>query len=114
MRREEHVCELNALAQFKKFAVTRSHRGYITAEGIETVLRDEGIPDDVIKDYIKEFMTLDTNGDGKVSFLDVYESMMARIPDEWLEWLSLKFQSSLFITHLLFLLASFVALMMRY
>ncbi|KAH7825315.1 putative Calmodulin [Monocercomonoides exilis] len=87
MRRNEEICELNVLAQFKKYDVIKYQRGFITAEGIETVLKDEGVPDDSIRDYVDEFMTLDSNGDGKVSFLDLYESMMTRIPDEWLEWI---------------------------
>ena len=91
MRRNEIPCELNVLAQFKKFDVDRSHRGFITAAGIETVLKDEGLDEDIIRDYIKEFMTLDTNGDGKIPFNDLYESMMTRIPEEWIEWLNIKF-----------------------
>ena len=92
MRRTEMMCELNVLAQFKKFDVIRSHHGSITAEGIETVLKEEGLDEDTIRDYITEFMTLDTNGDGKVSFSDLYESMMTQVPDEWIEWLNVKFR----------------------
>ena len=88
------MCELNVLAQFKKYDVSKLHRGFITPDGIETVLREEGVPDDAIADYIDEFMSLDSNGDGKVSYLDLYESMMTRIPDEWLEWIDTKFAFS--------------------
>lgn len=91
MRRSETVCELNVLAQFKKYDVSKLHRGFITPDGIETVLKEEGVSPEAIRDYIEEFMSLDSNGDGKVSFLDLYESMMARIPDEWLEWIDTKF-----------------------
>eukprot|EP00770_Monocercomonoides_exilis_P007050 MONOS_7013.1-p1 / transcript=MONOS_7013.1 / gene=MONOS_7013 / organism=Monocercomonoides_exilis_PA203 / gene_product=Calmodulin-like protein 3 / transcript_product=Calmodulin-like protein 3 / location=Mono_scaffold00231:21485-22240(+) / protein_length=181 / sequence_SO=supercontig / SO=protein_coding / is_pseudo=false len=87
MRRSEEICELNVLAQFKKYDVSKIHRGFITPDGIETVLKEEGVADEAIRDYIDEFMALDSNGDGKVSFLDLYESMMTRIPDEWLEWI---------------------------
>ena len=90
MRRRETVCELNVLAQFKKYDVSKLHRGFITPDGIETVLREEGVPADAIQHYIDEFMSLDSNGDGKVSYLDLYESMMTRIPDEWLEWIDTK------------------------
>ena len=91
MRRQETVCELNVLAQFKKYDVSRLHRGFITPDGIETVLKEEGVPAEAIQHYIEEFMSLDSNGDGKVSYLDLYESMMTRIPDEWLEWIDTKF-----------------------
>ncbi|KAK2954752.1 hypothetical protein BLNAU_10237 [Blattamonas nauphoetae] len=74
MRRNEEVCELNVLAQFKKFDASPPHH-------------EDGVPEDAIQSYISEFMTLDTNGDDKVSFLDLYESMMTRIPEEWLEWI---------------------------
>ena len=99
MRRSETVCELNVLAQFKKYDVSRLHRGFITPDGIETVLKEEGVPPDAIQSYIEEFMSLDSNGDGKVSYLDLYESMMTRIPDEWLEWIDTKYAN---IMHLLF------------
>ncbi|KAA6402390.1 MAG: hypothetical protein EZS28_002091 [Streblomastix strix] len=88
MRRSEEVCELNVLAQFKKFDVSKLHRGVITRDGIYTVLKEEGVSDEAIKEYTDEFMALDSNGDGFVSFLDLYESMMTRIPDEWLEWIN--------------------------
>jgi Ca2+-binding EF-hand superfamily protein len=96
MRRNEVMCELNVLAQFKKYDVSRLHRGFITPDGIRDVLEDEGISDEAIDEYIQEFMALDTNGDGKVSFLDLYESMMTRVPDEWLEWIDTKFKFLLF------------------
>ena len=103
MRRSEVNCELNVLAQFKKFDVVRLHRGYITAEGIEIVLKEEGLDDDIIRDYIKEFMTLDTNGDGKISFSELYESMMTPIPEEWIEWLNVKYH----LAYLVFISFSF-------
>ncbi|KAK2945872.1 hypothetical protein BLNAU_19168 [Blattamonas nauphoetae] len=87
MRRNEDVCELNVLAQFKKFDASPPHHGFITRESISQVLKEDGVPEDAIQSYISEFMTLDTNGDDKVSFLDLYESMMTRIPEEWLEWI---------------------------
>ncbi|KAK2958048.1 hypothetical protein BLNAU_6974 [Blattamonas nauphoetae] len=92
MRRNEDICELNVLAQFKKYDVSRLHRGFITPESIKQVLREEGVDDDAINEYVIEFMALDSNGDGKVSFLDLYESMMTRIPDEWLEWIYVNVQ----------------------
>lgn len=92
MRRSEVMCELNVLAQFKKYDVSRLYRGFITPDGIRDVLENEGISDDAINEYIQEFMALDTNGDGKVSFLDLYESMMTRVPDEWLEWIDTNIQ----------------------
>jgi len=92
MRRNEELCELNVLAQFKKFDVVKYQRGFIIPEGIEMVLKEEGVPDEAIQDYVNEFMTLDSNGDGKVSFLDLYESMMTKIPDEWLEWINTKLE----------------------
>jgi len=38
MRRKEEPCELNVLAQFKKFDVSDIHRGFITEESIRKVL----------------------------------------------------------------------------
>jgi propanediol dehydratase large subunit len=32
-------------------------------------------------------MSSDTNGDGKVSYRDLFERMMSRIPQEWLAWI---------------------------
>ncbi|KAJ4462216.1 hypothetical protein PAPYR_1404 [Paratrimastix pyriformis] len=87
MRRKEEPCELNVLAQFKKFDVSDIYRGFITEESIRKVLEADRVEPIAIDDYVKEFMALDTNGDGKVSFLDLFESMMSRVPDEWLEWI---------------------------
>ena len=70
MRREEIRCELNAIAQFKKFDIHRSQKGVITPANIRTVLREEGYTEEVIDDYVSEFMLLDANGDGKISITD--------------------------------------------
>jgi hypothetical protein len=36
-------------------------------------------------------MSLDSDGDRKISFLDLYEAMMTKIQGEWLEWINTKF-----------------------
>lgn len=35
-------------------------------DGIYTVLKEEGVSDEAIKEYTDEFMALDSNGDGFV------------------------------------------------
>jgi hypothetical protein len=100
MRREETVCELNVLAQFKKYE-DPANKGFITEDGIRKALQAEGFSEEDITEYAREFMALDSDGDSKITFLDLYEAMMTKIPDEWLEWIHTKFALSFFLHFLM-------------
>ena len=74
------------LAEFCKFNVDWLHRGYITEEAIRTVLESEGYTGKEVDACVEDLMACDTNQDGKISYRDLYERMMGRVPEEWLEW----------------------------
>jgi Ca2+-binding EF-hand superfamily protein len=87
MRRMHPNTELNVLAQFKKFDVSKLFRGYITEESVRSVLTEEGYEGEELEKYGINMMATDTDGDGKVTYKDLFERMMGRVPDEWLQWL---------------------------
>eukprot|EP00162_Nutomonas_longa_P023769 comp7815_c0_seq1/m.8067 comp7815_c0_seq1/g.8067 ORF comp7815_c0_seq1/g.8067 comp7815_c0_seq1/m.8067 type:complete len:213 (+) comp7815_c0_seq1:91-729(+) len=88
MRKSDEAVELNVLAEFKKFDVDWLHRGFITRDSIFRVLEEEGYSHSAIEKFADDMMLCDTNGDGKVSYRDLYERMIGRIPDEWLDWIA--------------------------
>eukprot|EP00161_Ancyromonas_sigmoides_P026524 TRINITY_DN923_c1_g1_i5.p1 TRINITY_DN923_c1_g1~~TRINITY_DN923_c1_g1_i5.p1 ORF type:complete len:161 (-),score=16.62 TRINITY_DN923_c1_g1_i5:543-1025(-) len=90
MRRSQQACELNVIAEFKKFDVDWLHRGFVTPAALERVLEDEGFGDDAISKFVADFMSCDSNGDGMVSYRDLHERMLGRVPGEWLEWLAVR------------------------
>ncbi|KAL0234456.1 hypothetical protein PCE1_001492 [Barthelona sp. PCE] len=87
MRHNKSPVELNVLAEFKKFDVSDLYRGFVTPDGIRRVLAQEGWEEDAIRMAIREILELDSNSDGKVSYLDFYDFMLNRVPDEWLDWI---------------------------
>lgn len=87
MRRSKPNAELNVLAQFKKYDVSPLFRGFITEDSVRKVLSADGLSGASLEEFVADFMSSDTNGDGKVSFRDLFERMMGRVPDEWLQWI---------------------------
>jgi|SaaInlStandDraft_6_1057023.scaffolds.fasta_scaffold13598_4 hypothetical protein len=87
MRRHLPRSEMNILVTFKKFDTGLVHRGYITPDNIHRVLKAEGKTDEYINSCILDIMSSDSDGDGKVSFRDLYERVTERVPEEWLDWI---------------------------
>ena len=80
MRVVNKICDLNVLAEFKKFDVHRLHRGIITRDCLFKVFAAEGFENEELDLRVDEFMRHDLDRDGMITFKELYESMMKRIP----------------------------------
>lgn len=80
---------LNVMVEFSKFNVDDLHRGRITSSAVEKALGHEGInpADKLCRAYIASLIQCDSDGDGQVSFRDLYDAMTGRIPQAWLDWI---------------------------
>jgi Ca2+-binding EF-hand superfamily protein len=85
MRVSKLKCELNALAELKKFDVHPTYRGIVTAECVDKVLREEGASQ--VEALVQEFMLCDRNLDGYVSYKDIYDWVLSLLPPDWDKWL---------------------------
>ncbi|CAG9323820.1 unnamed protein product [Blepharisma stoltei] len=86
LRVEKTECELNVLADFKKYE-DRDHRCYITQESLRRTLYEEHIDIKDIDEIAHEFFKCDKNHDGAISYKDLYDYALGNIPEEWLEWI---------------------------
>lgn len=87
MRVLKKACELNVLAEFKKFDIHKMQRGIISKECIKKVLKAEHQNEEALEIKITEIMAYDSDGDGLITFRDFYDNMLRRIPQEWLTWI---------------------------
>ena len=80
---------LNVMAEFSKFNVDELHRGRITSSSVERALGHEGVgpSDRLCRAYTASLLQCDSDGDGQVSFRDLYDAMTGRIPQPWLDWI---------------------------
>ncbi len=68
MRSLQCLCEMNVVAEFKKFDVHRVQRGLVTRECVEAVLASEGIVGTDLVFRVNQFMCHDQDCDGIVLF----------------------------------------------
>ncbi len=86
MRRTRPMVDMLIISEFIKFNSSFS-RGNITEASIRDALTAEGAPRDFIDHKVRELMSLDYSASGKVSFTELYNAYMNRVPDEWLGWI---------------------------
>lgn len=87
MRVLRKACELNVLAEFKKFDIHKLQRGIVNRECIKKVLKADNIEGEALETRIAEMMQFDSDGDGLLTFRDFYDNMLRRVPQEWLNWI---------------------------
>ena len=68
MREMKVECELNVIAEFKKFDIHKVHRGILTKECIQNVLYAEGFRDLELINKTNHVLKHDLDRDGKVTF----------------------------------------------
>ncbi len=61
-------CELNVIAEFKKFDIHRLHRGIISRDCVEAVYEIEGIKGEELKVMVTEFMKHDIDHNDMVKY----------------------------------------------
>lgn len=66
MRELHFSCELNVVAEFKKFDIHRIQRGLITRECVEAVYESEGLTGEKLETCVAEFLKHDSDHDGIV------------------------------------------------
>ena len=81
LRLSKKRCELNAIADFKKFE-DKQHKGYITKRSIEDALFVEGYSRSDISQIESTIMKIDRNHDGFITYKDLYNFFMGTIPEE--------------------------------
>jgi Ca2+-binding EF-hand superfamily protein len=86
LRLSKKRCELNVIANFKKFE-DRIHKGYITQRSIEDALFSEGQSRTDISYIAATLMKIDRNRDGFITYKELYNFLMGAIPEEWIKWL---------------------------
>ncbi len=99
MRVLNKACELNVIAEFKKFDIHKLQRGLITKECVRKVFRaemiemkhplvgKEGFSQELDK-RVAVIMGFDSDKDGVVTFKDFYDCMLRKVPQEWLKWIA--------------------------
>eukprot|EP00347_Sterkiella_histriomuscorum_P019283 403342237 len=90
MRVLKKACELNVLAEFKKFDIHKIQRGIVTKDCIRKVLKAEPQyqeDNESLEKRIQEIMSYDSDRDGLLTFKDFYDNMLRRVPQEWLNWI---------------------------
>ena len=66
MRELNYECDLNVLAEFKKYDVHKLHRGVITKDCVINVLQSDQLDPTHIEYMAETFMKHDLDHDGKV------------------------------------------------
>jgi len=66
MRELNYECDLNVLAEFKKYDVHKVHRGVITRDCVANALKSEDIEPKLIEEIANSFMKHDLDHDGRV------------------------------------------------
>jgi Ca2+-binding EF-hand superfamily protein len=90
MRLERRKCELNVLAEFKKFDIDNQKKGLLTKKSLRKVLTFEGFSQGEVEEIAQSYMCLDHNKDGYVTYKDLYDYIMAELQPEWRDWLDRK------------------------
>ena len=102
MRVLNKSCELNVLAEFKKFDISKLQRGLITRDSVRKVFKaelievnhplvaQEGFSEELDR-RVSEIMRFDSDQDGVVTFKDFYDHMLRKVPQEWLQWIHKKY-----------------------
>lgn len=90
MRLERRKCELNVLAEFKKFDIDHEKKGLLTKKSLRKVLTFEGFDEDVKETIVNDYMALDRNKDGYISYKDLYDYVMGELNAVWQDWLDKK------------------------
>ena len=82
-------CELNALADFKKYQ-DRRLPAFVSRESVYCALVSDGVSAEDAEGFTQKLFLFDHNLDGVLSYKELYDFIMKRIPEEWLEWLTEK------------------------
>jgi len=90
MRLERRKCELNVLAEFKKFDIDNKKKGLLTKKSLRKVLTFEGFSPIEVEEIAQSYMFLDHNKDGYVTYKDLFDYIMGDLKAEWREWLDRK------------------------
>ncbi|OMJ92687.1 hypothetical protein SteCoe_4568 [Stentor coeruleus] len=86
LRLSKKRCELNVVADFKKFE-DKQYKGYITQKSIEDALFTEGHSRSDITYITNTLMKIDRNHDGFITYKELYNFLMGTIPEDWIRWL---------------------------
>jgi Ca2+-binding EF-hand superfamily protein len=86
MRASKKRCELNVIADFKKFE-DKQHKGYVTQRSIEEALFIEGHSRIDVSQYTLTLMKIDKNRDGFITYKQLYDFLMGILPEDWIKWL---------------------------
>lgn len=90
MRLERRKCELNVLAEFKKFDIDHEKKGLLTKKSLRKVLTFEGFDGEEKECIVNDYMALDRNKDGYISYKDLYDYVMGSLSPIWQDWLDAK------------------------
>jgi Ca2+-binding EF-hand superfamily protein len=88
MRVLNKPCELNVLAEFKKYDIHKLQRGIVTKDCVRKVLRAELIElkydaatfNQELDRRMAHIMAYDSDGDGIITFKDFYDNILRRVP----------------------------------
>jgi len=88
MRVLNKPCELNVLAEYKKFDIHKLQRGVVTRDCVRKVFRAELMemkhdPATFTAEVDRRtaaIMAYDSDGDGVVTFKDFYDNILRRVP----------------------------------
>ena len=58
-------------------------------ECLRKVLRAELLSEEDLERRVTEIMIFDSDGDGLLTFKDFYDNMLRKVPQEWLNWISI-------------------------
>lgn len=90
MRVQRRKCELNVLAEFKKFDIDSEKKGLLTKKSLRKVLTFEGFTPEEVEEIVQEYMLLDHNKDGYVTYKNLYDYVLGRLSPEWMSWIERK------------------------
>jgi hypothetical protein len=65
-------CEINILAEYKKFDIHKLLRGTVTEDCLRKVLKADGLKGEELETKVRKYMNYDSNADGKLSFRDFH------------------------------------------
>jgi len=77
------------LADFKKYQ-DRRLPGFVSRESVYCALISDGVSNEDAEGFTQKLFLFDRNLDGVLSYKELYDFIMKRIPEEWLEWLAEK------------------------
>ena len=98
MRVLNKACELNVIAEFKKYDISKVQRGVITKDCVRKVFKaemiemrhplvaQEGFSEELDR-RVAQIMKFDSDNDGMLTFKDFYDNMLRKVPQEWLQWI---------------------------